>query len=179
MWIDKTIKIGLLITVWATLSVQAEMISYDMDIDEELGMMSTSSTPVPRELGHIRQRIVEQDERIDGLITIIEGLSASLNELRFNNSQAEAMTSSEPQSQINDVILQKLANMIDEINENYVSKKELKGLIAGYTPAKVMAKNTKTTTEASATQVSPSLKGKSNASLYSEGVRHFFKKRYQ
>ena len=77
----------------------------------------------------MKHRIAQQEERIDGLITIIEGLSVSLNELQYPQQRK---TLSNNNKNNNDVLLQKLAAMIDDINENYVSKKELKSVLEEY-----------------------------------------------
>ena len=70
-------------------------------------------------MASMRQKIAEQDERIDGLTTIIEGLSASLNELQSGSTKQANTT------QGSDDLLHKLAGMIDEINANYVRRDEL------------------------------------------------------
>lgn len=114
----------------------------------------------------MRQKIMEQEERIGGLTTIIEGLSASMNEMQSGTLQSPTNT-----TQNNDALLQKLAGMIDEINANYVRRDELNKVLA----------HTKTTTKPKATKnvsTSSKLEKQSNASLYSEGVRHFVKQRY-
>jgi len=117
-------------------------------------------------LAAMKHKIEQQEERIDGFTTIIEGLSASLNELRY--PQQKKLLPDTNQNN-NDILLQKLAAMIDDINANYVSKNELKNVLEKYTatekslPAKIN---------------NDSLEGKENATLYSEGVRHFGKERY-
>ena len=133
----------------------------------EYGFGSTKDeVKVNRSLVAMKQKIAQQEERIDGLTTIIEGLSVSLNELRYAQ-QKKPLHNDSQNSQ--DALLQKLAIMIDEINENYVSKKELQSLLNQHTPQKkTTSKKAKKT----------SFKGKDNATLYSEGVRHFGKKRY-
>ena len=119
-----------------------------------------------RSVAAMKHKIAKQEERIDGLTTIIEGLSASLNELRYAQ-QKQPLPNDSQDSQ--EVLLQKLAAMIDDINANYVSKKELQSLLIKHTPKKQEThKKPKVT----------SVKGKDNATLYSEAVRHFGKKRY-
>jgi len=119
-------------------------------------------------MASMRQRIMEQDERIDGLTTIIEGLSASLNELRASGQykiEDKSVDSS-------DELLQKLAVMIDEINANYVRKDELSQLLHKKNTTKVQKGHSLEEKD------NTSKKAKSNATLYSEGVRYFVKKRY-
>jgi len=133
---------------------------------------SQSSASSKRTLASLKQHIAQQDERIDGLTTIIEGLSASLNELQMKQTDRPAVVES---GQSNDALLQKLAAMIDDINENYVSKEELqKALNNKSVPKKSTAKSSVSTEK----KAKDSLQGKSNAKLYSEGVRLFVKKRY-
>ncbi len=135
-----------------------------------------SSSSSKRSIASMQQKIAQQDERIDGLITIIEGLSASLNELQMREVQGSSVNTNRP----NDDLLKKLAGMIDEINANYVSKEELQALL-GKKQFKAVSKK-KTTTKKSTVKSSQkgknSLANKSNATLYSEGVRFFVKKRY-
>lgn len=119
-----------------------------------------------RSLASMKHKIAQQDERIDGLTTIIEGLSASLNELR-HEQRKKSLVNDEQSSQ--EAFVQKLAGMIDDINANYVSKEELQNLLE----QDVLKKDTgpkKVKVQSS--------KGKDNATLYSEGVRHFAKRRY-
>ena len=163
--LGKYITLVTLITLLST-SVWAESSLYGFGMEEETAETEQTRAPLTT-MAAMRQRIAEQDERIDGLTTIIEGLSASLNEMRSNSANINAS-----QTQSSDAVLQKLAGMIDEINANYVRRDELN---------KVLTKgSTKTVTKATpkSKAKTDSASGKSNATLYSEGVRHFVKKRY-
>lgn len=160
------------ILLLSSLYVSAETISYDYD---DMDIIESSNSPVPANVSGMRQRILEQDERIDGLISMIEGLSASLHELRSNGVEDE-ITSSDTSRDANGEILQKLANMIDEINDSYVTKKEVKAMLLKSNLTQVEEKSISSNRDKEST--STELKNKSNASLYNEGVRNFFKKRY-
>jgi len=116
----------------------------------------------------LQQQIAQQNERIEGLTTIIEGLSASIHELQ--QSRGATASSMEMNDSSNSALLKKLAAMIDEINANYVSKEELQNALGN----KTQEKSTTTT----ATHENEPIEGKSNANIYSEGVRYFVKKRY-
>jgi regulator of replication initiation timing len=72
-------------------------------------------------------------------------------------------------------ILQKLANMIDEINDSYITRKEVQMMLANQ-PVRSIEKVQKSVT--AKVKKKDTLQNKSMATLYSEGVRHFFKKRY-
>jgi len=149
-----------------TTSVWAESSLYGFGMEEETPQTEQRRAPLTT-MAAMRQRIAEQDERIDGLTTIIEGLSASLNEMRSNGANS---TSNGTQG--SDALLQKLAGMIDEINANYVRRDELNKVLANGIKPTAKKKTSKSTS------TSDTLAGKSNATLYSEGVRHFVKNRY-
>jgi len=127
---------------------------------------SKEAESTKRSLAAMKHKIAQQEERIDGLTTIIEGLSASMNEMRY--AQQKKALDNDSQNSKED-LLQKLAAMIDDINANYVSKKELQRLLEQHAPKK------KTTSKK---EKKSAFKGKENATLYSEGVRHFGKQRY-
>lgn len=168
--LSKVVTQGTCMLLLSSMQLQAEPSVYGFGSDES----TTSQTSVesPRTIAALQQQIAQQEERIDGLTTVIEGLSASIHELQ----QARAAKSSSlgdtevPESDL----LKKLTAMIDEINANYVSKAELKAALG--------QKSTEKSTEKSAVTTVPEEKntteGKSNAALYSEGVRYFVKQRY-
>jgi TolA-binding protein len=116
-------------------------------------------------MSSMRQKIMQQEERIDGLTTIIEGLSASLYELQSKNIQHP---STEKLTENSDALLKKLAKMIDDINADYVSKSDLE---------KALGKK-KTTSPEITEKKKDKVSSKSNAVTYSEGVRHFVKHHY-
>jgi len=158
------------------MTLHAEPSVYGFGSSDTVPHRQSSSSSSRRSLAAMKQKIAQQDERIDGLTTIIEGLSASLNELQMREGQGSSVNSNLP----NDELLKKLAGMIDDINANYVSKEELASALG----KKQYKKKSKKTTTNKKSTVSASHKGKdslankSNATLYSEGVRFFVKKRY-
>jgi len=124
-----------------------------------------------RTIAALKRQITEQNERIDGLTSIIEGLSATLGELQGRGSGTSSMGTGND----NTALLKELGTMIDKINDNYVSKEELQKALKSkgkYTP-KVKEKTT--TDESSSNE---SLVSRSTSKLYGEGVRLFVKKRY-
>ncbi len=122
-------------------------------------------------ISSLNRKLTTQNERIDGLTSIIEGLSASIAELRESGINA----SSSQGGNDNTALLKELGTMIDKINDNYVSKSELKKALKGnYKPSSSTSGNSN---EEKATP-KELLEGKSTSKLYSEGVRLFVKKRY-
>jgi len=163
------IKHGLkfsLILCMSTLFVQADPSVYGFGTDSEIVVTDIRPTAPLRTMSDMRRKILEQDERIEGLTTIIEGLSASLNEMNMGNASRSNT------GENSDALLQKLSGMIDDINAKYVSKDELQAALGKKSTIKSSPKSTKNTIE------KDTLSGKSKATLYSEGVRHFVKKRY-
>jgi len=117
----------------------------------------------------LQRKVVQQNERIDGLMSIVEGLSATVNGLK--NAQSSAQTSG---ANNNVALIEELGVMIDKINTSYVSKDELQKALGNGV-----------STQASVTPVAKPvskpkdiLNHKNTKELYSEGVRLFVKKRY-
>jgi len=154
----------LIVVVFSTLFVWAEPALFGFG-SEEVETRSSQNLAT-MSLPALRQKMMEQEERMDGLTTIIEGLSASLNALQTQNFEA-----SKTKNTNTEALLQKLAAMIDEINANYVSKDELKTFLTKLEKQTSVKKPKKEMKP----KVNPE---KSPATLYSEGVRHFVKQRY-
>ncbi|MBT8343864.1 MAG: hypothetical protein KJO45_04020 [Sulfurovum sp.] len=164
--LNKVLARYVCIVCTSTLLVHAEPSVYGFGSDEPTNDPKTSVSSKGT-ISSLQQHIAQQDERIDGLTTIIEGLSASLNELQSGGSNTSSMEGNDPS---NTALLKKLASMIDEINANYVTKEDLQDAMGKKSTVQpsINASNTK----------KESLQGTSNAKLYSEGVRYFVKKRY-
>lgn len=170
--LKKYVAVCLLILLAGSTLIQAEPSVYGFGSDEDTndGQASVSSSGSNAAL---RQQIAQQEERIDGLTTIIEGLSASINELQQSGRTNTA--SMDDSGSSNDALLKKLAGMIDDINANYVSKEELQRVLGN----KSEVQNTVKTPAKTAEKEEEPLQGTtSNAELYSEAVRYFVKQRY-
>jgi TolA-binding protein len=138
----------------------------DIEAQETVAVAPVAQQPT---LISLKRQIERQNERIDGLTTLVEGLSAQLFELQQQKSVSSPTAGTDDTE-----LLQKLAGMIDRINSNYVSKEELEQILAGMgTTPKSVKKEKK-----AEPKKEESLDGKENAALYKEGVRLFGKKRY-
>ncbi len=118
----------------------------------------------------LKRKVAQQKERIDGLSSVIEGLSATVNDLQQRLATSKAVVGS---SADNTELLKELGAMIDKINADYVSKEELQKALKSkniYVPSG--------NTKVKEAKPKDSLVGKNTKTLYSEGVRHFMKKRY-
>ncbi|MCF6205561.1 MAG: tetratricopeptide repeat protein [Sulfurovum sp.] len=119
------------------------------------------------------QRIVmEQNERIDGLTSLIEGMNAQIAELKMATSHR----SGRDENNETVALIRDLGKMIDEINRNYVSKKELQAALAS--GKAVSSDKTSSASKGEKGKDASLLSQATPAKLYSEGVRLFVKKRY-
>ena len=118
----------------------------------------------------LQRMIIEQNERIDGLTSLIEGLSASVAELRM--AQQHTVPGRENNETLK--LIKDLGVMIDRINANYVSKDELSRILKG---TKQTASATKRKMHSNSSE-NDKLSKLPASKLYSEGVRLFVKKRY-
>jgi len=120
----------------------------------------------------LKHRIAELEERVDGLSSLVEGLSITINELQAPGrlQQQAPVTKSNTD---NTALLKELGAMIDQINENYVSKEELQRILKSKGKYSIPKKEKHTTAVSKG-----SLADTSSSKLYSEGVRLFLKKRY-
>jgi len=150
----------------------AEPSFYENSGFEETGSTEGINTYAEREvesqptLMSLKRQIQRQNERIDGLTTIVEGLSASLFELQ---QQKNSSNTSAEESEL----LKRLADQVAKIDKEYVSKSELKEILdnlGNSKPALTKPVQNKSSEE--------TFKDKPNADIYSEGVRLFGKRRY-
>jgi len=118
----------------------------------------------------LQRMVMEQNERIDGLTSLMEGLSTSLAELKEAQQQKGMDSTEHDETQR---LIRDLGKMIDEINRKYVSRDELAQIlsdqtVSGTTHKKNVPLRSK---EVEFKETAPS-------KLYSEAVRLFVKKRY-
>jgi len=119
-----------------------------------------------RSIASLKREIAKQNERIDGLISLIEGLNNSIAELQ-NSSHSSSVSSSNSSS----AELQNLVSRVDTINDTYVTKEALeKALITNSTLTSA--------SKPKAIETEPTVDKKDISKVYSEGVRLFQKKRY-
>jgi len=127
----------------------------------------------------LQQEVSQLKQDIEGLKSIVEGLNLTLNQMQ--QKQANTGTSD---NQINQQLIQDLGEMIDKINNNYVSKAELqKALKSGKVTQKSTTRTTKKVakkpkTKKPKTKKNNSLENADSSALYSRGVRLVKQKKY-
>jgi len=117
----------------------------------------------------LRQETARLREEIEGLRSIIEGLNQTVGRLQQKNSEGNRRA------------LGEIAKLLDKINQEYVSRAELKKLLGKKTVATTAgssASRSKKTSPKPGTASSSSLNRASSSALYSRGVRLVGKKRY-
>ena len=115
---NKCVKGFITILLVTTHLAYAETSVYGFGTDEPESDVQMSSLSSANTIPALKLQIAQQQERIDGLTTIIEGLSATINELQ---QKSMSSASTEQSDASNTALLKKLASMIDEINANYVT----------------------------------------------------------
>ena len=116
------------------------------------------------QISYLQSKISEQNERIDGLVSLVESMNKTIQELK------EAQTL-KPQND-NTKLLKELASMIDKINSDYVSKSELKELLSKYnTSGKNSANNTSLKTKP--------ISSSTPKELYTEAMKLYMAKNYE
>ncbi len=112
----------------------------------------------------LQRMVMEQNERIDGLTSLLEGLSASVARL-------EESTKTKDDSRSKELIVS-LEQTIEQIKRDYVTKEALERRLGqGHTTAK---RSVPLQEETHISKTSP----KPLSKYYSEGVRSFVKRRY-
>ena len=112
-------------------------------------------------------KINEQQQKIDGLTSIIEGQNKEILELKeklevVNSSASNSSDNNETYS-----LLLQLSQTVDTINSNYVTKDEVKKLLAGSRPSSSHNSNLGSPTT-----------GSNSADIYRKGVQLFSKRSY-
>ena len=175
----KYIRNLLLISLLSPVFLLAEYSEYGYNSEYNSGNDGPVRTSVPakevivqnrKTITSLKRQLAEQGERIDGLTSIIEGLNASMAELKMNPASSTMNGGND-----NTALLKELGVMIDKINDNYVSKEELQKALNGKYKRSSKVSSTKSKKRSVS---SDSMEGKATSQLYSEGVRLFVKKRY-
>jgi TolA-binding protein len=127
----------------------------DIDSAQPYGLTETERAVLEnrRTVQSLKNRVTEQQNRIDGLTTIIEGLNKEILALKEQiDSSPSGGASNDPNQTYN--MLLELGEMIDKINNNYVSHEDLRVALAGGKPAKRVATTSNNTTHSTSTSSS-------------------------
>jgi TolA-binding protein len=117
----------------------------------------------------LKAQISEQKERIDGLISLVEGMNSTIQELQ----EDKKLTSNSN----NTVLLKELGKMIDKINNDYVSKKELQHILAKYNVS--TSKTQKTSKVSKNKDIQPISNSSTLKDIYSQAMKLYIQKDYK
>ncbi|HHB94945.1 MAG TPA: tetratricopeptide repeat protein [Campylobacterales bacterium] len=84
-----------------------------------------------RTIQNLKNRVAEQQNRIDGLITIIDGLNKKVLALKEETRANATKVRENSDNNKTYSLLLELGNMVDQINNNYVTREDLKEALAG------------------------------------------------
>jgi len=105
----------------------------NIDSANPYGLSSTERDVLAnrRAVQNLKNRVAEQQNRIDGLITIINGLNKKVLSLREElKSNSKLIRNSRDDNKTYSMLLE-LGQMVDQINNNYVTSEDLKEALAG------------------------------------------------
>jgi TolA-binding protein len=119
-----------------------------------------------RTLQNLKNRVEEQQNRIDGLITIIDGLNKKVLSLKEQTRANSNRVRENSDNNKTYSLLLELGQMVDQINNNYVTREDLKEALAGSRTAR------------NSTVSSPKGNSADISTIYREGVQLFAKKSY-
>ena len=111
-------------------------------------------------------KVNEQQRKIDGLTSIIEGQNREILELKEKLEVANSSVSSSSDNNETYSLLLQLSQTVDTINSNYVTRDEVKKLLAGSRPSSSLNSNLSSSVESN------------SADIYRKGVQLFSKRSY-
>ncbi|NEW60565.1 tetratricopeptide repeat protein [Sulfurovum sp. bin170] len=141
----------------------------DIDSAQPYGLTTTEKSVLEnrRVVQNLKNRVEEQQNRIDGLTTIIEGLNKEILALKEQVDTSVKGSGSQDPNQTYNMLLE-LGQMIDQINNNYVTQEDLKEALTGSRPVK------QTTTVSTSSTNSNDI-----STTYRRAVQLFGQKSYQ
>jgi len=105
----------------------------DIDSANPYGLTRTERDVLAnrRAVQDLKNRVAEQQNRIDGLITIIDGLNKKVLSLKEELKSANSLIRQNSDNNKTYSLLLELGQMVDQINNNYVTSEDLKEALAG------------------------------------------------
>jgi TolA-binding protein len=135
------------------LSVTSYIYSYEVPI-KDVVIQNRS------DIAYLKSKIQEQNKRIEGLTSLIDGMNQTINELQ----QTQRLQSKND----NTKLIKELGQMIDKINSDYVSKNELQKFLTNH--------KTQVVTKSKLQYIDTT--NLSNKDLYSKAIKAYSAKDY-
>ena len=120
---------------------------------------------IEKKIASLRQKLMRQEEKIEGLNSLVEGLIGSVNDLTHAKKSQKGVSVSSGK-------MRHLERKIEKIERTYLTKKEF------FSKLKENKKVVKTTSKVSSTVPKKSNKKSTTATLFHQGVKLFVKRRF-
>jgi len=120
----------------------------------------------------LREEIAQLREELEGLKSIVQGLSMAQNQAQQKSHTGASSAS------VDSKLIQDLGSMIDKINSDYVSKDDLKRALKSGKVAKSRSSTDNSTSKTAKSTKENALQKASSSALYSRGVRLVKQKKY-
>jgi len=147
----------------------------DINSAEPYGLTETEQTVLNNKnmLQQLLNRMNEQQRKMDGLMSIIEGQNKELIELKEQLSMVERNSQQEEEANKSYTLMLELGQMIDKINNSYVTQEQLKEALAG---SRLQSSNRSSSNLGS--QINNTQIRGNSADIYRKGVQLFSKRSY-
>ena len=147
----------------------------DINSAEPYGLTETEQTVLNNKntLQRLLNKMNEQQRKVDGLMSIIEGQNKEILELKERLTAAEKNTQQDEDANKSYTLMLEMGQMLDKINNSYVSQEQLKEALAGSRPQSSNRGSSDLGNQINNTQI----RGNS-ADIYRQGVHLFSKRSY-
>jgi TolA-binding protein len=147
----------------------------DINSAEPYGLTETEQTVLNNKnsLQRLLNKMNEQQRKVDGLMSIIEGQNKEILELKERLSIAEKNSQKDEDANKSYTLMLEMGQMIDNINNTYVTQEQLKEALAGSRSQSLNRGSSDLGNQISNTQI----RGNS-ADIYRKGVQLFSKRSY-
>jgi TolA-binding protein len=147
----------------------------DINAAEPYGLTETEQTVLNNKnmLQQLLNKMNDQQRKMDGLMSIIEGQNKEILELKERLSILEKSTQQEEDTNKSYTLMLEMGEMLDKINNTYVTQEQLKEALAGSRSRSVNRGSSDLGTQINTTQI----RGNS-ADIYRKGVQLFSQRSY-
>lgn len=147
----------------------------DMNSAEPYGLTETEQTVLNNKnaLQRLLNKVNEQQRKMDGLVSIIEGQNKEIVELKERLSMSEKNSQQDEDANKSYTLMLEMGQMIDKINNTYVTQEQLKEALAG---SRLQTSNRSSSNLGS--QINNTQIRGNSADIYRKGVQLFSKRSY-
>ncbi len=147
----------------------------DINSEEPYGLTETEQTVLNNKnaLQRLLNKVNEQQRKMDGLLSIIEGQNKEIVELKERVAMAEKASQQDDDANKSYNLMLEMGQMLDKINNTYVTQEQLKEALAGSRLRETNRGSSNLGSQINTTQVSGN-----SADIYRKGVQLFSQRSY-